>query len=156
MKFLRSVDSLSHSLAESQARIFENSVASGLPSKKFIRSYMLSQEVKYIDDLNLDISGISEIELFNTISGKINKKEGELFSYPVMYFIGYFYRIASYLTGYSSATLYNYIKPCLLKNNYRTLHSLPIEDAIIEVFEINNINIEDKYSEFKKLYKMDF
>ena len=72
-----------------------------------------------------------------------------------MHYIGYFYRMAAYLTGYSSIQLYRNIKPDLLNKNYRTLHSLTIEEAIKEVFEITNTKIEDKYSLFKKIYKID-
>ena len=154
MKFLRNVDHLSHSLASTQARIFENSVSFGIPSKTFIRSYMLSNEAKLIDNLNLDVAGLSEIEIFDEISKKIRTKRGELYPFSVMHYIGYFYRVAAYLTGYSSAQLYKSIKPALLYKNYQTLHSLAIEEAIKEVFEIANIEEEDKYSLFKRIYKI--
>ena len=39
--------------------------------------------------------------------------------------------------------------------NFRTLHSLSIEEAIAEVFEIANIEEEDKYALFKKIYSID-
>ena len=153
MKFSRSVDNLSHSLAVSQGRIFEKSVSSGIPSKVFIRSYMLSKEANSIDNLNLNISGLSEIEIFDSIKDKIANRRGELYSYLVMNYIGFFYRMAAYLSGYTSKILYQNIKPDLLKRNYQTLHSLPIEEAIKEIFEIVNIKIEDKYSYFKEIYK---
>lgn len=155
MRFLRSVDNLSHALASSQARIFENSVSFGIPSKTFIRSYMLSKESKLIDELVVDVAGLSENELFDEIGKKIKTKRGELYSYSIMHYIGYFYRMASYLTGYGSSQLYQSIKPSLLHKNYRTLHALPIEEAIKEVFGFAEINIEDKYSLFKKIYKLN-
>ena len=52
-----------------------------------------------------------------------------------------FYRMAEYLIGYSSKQLYEYIKPDLLNRNYQTLHSLSIEEAIKEVFEITHFKI---------------
>lgn len=155
MKFLRSIDTLSHSLSSSQARMFENSVNRGIPSKLFIRSFLLSKEAKLIDDLNLEVDGLSEAELFDTIDNKIHTRKGIIYPFSVMHYIGYFYRMAAYLTGYSSAELYHTIKPDLLYQNYRTIHSLAIEDAIKEMFEITNTEIEDKYSLFKKIYKID-
>ena len=155
MKFLRSVNNISHSLASSQARIFEKSVSFGIPSKIFIRSYMLSNEASLIDDLNLDVAGLTETEIFDVINKKITNKKGTLYSFSVMHYIGYFYRMAAYLTGYSSKLLYQNIKPDLINRNYQTLHSLPIEEAIKEVLEITNIKVEDKYSYFKKIYKID-
>ena len=155
MKFLRSVDSLSYSLASSQARIFEKSVSFGIPSKIFIRSYMLSQEAKLIDSLNLTGDGLSEDDIFDNISKKIKTNKGELYSFSVMHYIGYFYREAAYLTGLSSRQLYQSVKPDILKRNYNAIHSLSIEEAIKEIFEITNVEIEDKYSLFKKIYKID-
>lgn len=155
MKFLRNVDDLAHSLAASQARIFEKSVSFGVPSKLFIRSYLLSSQAKSIDDLNLEIAGLSEIEIYDAISKKIKTKRGELYPFPVIHFIGYFYRMAAYLSGLSSAQLYKQIKPELLLKNYRTLHSLPIEEAINEAFEITNTGADDKYSLFKDIYRID-
>lgn len=153
MNYLRSVDDLSHSLASVQARIFEKSVSNGIPSKLFIRSYMISKEADYFDDLNLDVAGLSEIEIYNSISKKIKTKKGELYPYPVMHFIGYFYRMAAYLTDCSSVQLYRNIKPELLFKNFQTLHSLSIEDAVKEVFDITHFELEDKYSLFKKIYR---
>lgn len=49
--------------------------------------------------------------------------------------------MAEYLIGYSSKQLYEYIKPDLLNRNYQTLHSLSIEEAIKEVFEITHFKI---------------
>ncbi len=153
MKFLRKVDALSHSLASSQGRIFEKSISFGIPSKKFIKSYMLSNEASLIDELKLDVAGLSEIEIFDSIANRITNKNGTLYSFSVMHYTGYFYRIASYLTGHSSRFIYQHIKPDLINRNYQTLHSLPIEEAIKEVFEIINYKEEDKYELFKKIYK---
>lgn len=155
MKFLRSVDNLSYSLASSQARIFEKSVSFGIPSKIFIKSFMTSNEALWLDNLILNAAGLSEIEIFDGISKKVNTKKGELFSFSVMHYIGYFYRMASYLTGFSSKKLYKNIKPELLFRNYQTLHSLSIEEAIEEMFEVVNMKAEDKYSSFKKIYSVD-
>ena len=154
MRFSRNVDALSHSLASSQARIFEQSVSLGIPSKTFIRSYMASPQARSIDELDLDKAGLSEIEIFDAVSNKIVTRIGEIYPFPVMHYIGYFYRMAAYLTELSSVELYRQIKPDLLFKNYQNLHSLSIEDAIGEVFEIANIEIEDKYSLFKKIYSI--
>ena len=155
MKFLRNVDNLSYSLSSSQARIFEKSVSFGIPSKIFIKSFMTSNEALQLDNLNLDVAGLSEIEIFDEISKKVSTKKGELFTFPVMHYIGYFYRMAAYLTGFSSKELYKRIKPELLYRNYQTLHSLSIEETIEEMFEIVNMKEEDKYSSFKKIYNTD-
>ena len=155
MKFLRSVDNLSYLLASSQARLFEKSVSLGIPSKIFVKSFMTSNEALWLDNLNLNAAGLSEIEIFDEVSKRINTKKGKLFSFSAMHYIGYFYRMAAYLTGFSSKELYKKIKPELLFRNYQTLHSLSIEEAIKEIFDIANVKLEDKYSSFKKIYALD-
>ena len=155
MKFSRDVDHLSHALASSQARIFERSVALGIPSKTFVRSFLLSKEEKQIDDLNLDVAGLSEGEVLDAISKRIKNRRGEMYPFSVMHFMGYFYRMASYLTGYRSKELYRRIKPELIFKNYQTLHALPIEAAIKEIFEIVQFEEKDKYALFKKIYMLE-
>lgn len=155
MKFLRSADNLSYSLASSQARIFEKSIAFRIPSKSFIKSFMVSDEASLLDNLNLNVSGLSESEIFDNISNRISTKKGELYPPSIMRYIGYFYRMAAYLTGYSSKQLYKHIKPDLLFRNYQTLHSLSVEEAIKEIFEITNMKEEDKYLVFKQIYHID-
>lgn len=155
MKFLRNVDTLSYSLASSQARIFENSVSFGIPSKIFIKCYMLSNQAKLLDDLSLDVAGLSEVEIFDAVKENIKTTRGELYPFEIMHYIGFFYRMCSYLTGENSNWVYIKIKPDFLYKNYKMIHSLPIQEAIKEVFEIKNIELEDKYSLFKKLYKIE-
>ena len=152
MKFLKKFDELSARLAHSQAMIFERSVEEGLPSKMFIRCYMLSEEIKNIDELLLDVAGLSEVELFYTIKRKLKSSRGKLLSYPVMHFIGYFYRAASYLSGYSSKQLYFKVPVEFLLRNYLVLHTYPIEEAVRETFTILKIEDNDLYQRFKEIY----
>lgn len=153
MNYSRKLDKLCHTLATSQARIFDRSVEEGLPSFFFIKSFMLSLEAKALDELCLEQSGINEVEIFESIKQKIKSHRGELLPYPVIHFIGYFYRATSYLTNITSKTLLEKIPPKFLVNNYSTLHSLPIESAIDEVFEINKIKVKTKEELFFDIYK---
>ena len=156
MKFLRSVDNLGHSLALLQARIFESSVSNGLPSQFFIKSFMLSYEAECIDNLMLNISGLTEIEIFDSIKNNIKSKRGELFPYPVIHWIGYFYRMMAYLTGWSSKFIYKKITPSFLLKNYKTLHSLSIESQIEEIINLKKLKPIDNFEKFKKIYPIDF
>ena len=100
----------------------------------------------YLDDR------LSEVEIYNSIRVKIKSKRGQLLSYPVMHFIGYFYRVAVYLSGYSSKQIYERIPVNFLERNYLVLHSFAIEEAVREVFEILKIEDNDLYDRFKKIY----
>ena len=155
MEFIRSVDHLAYYLASMQARNFEQSVRLGIPSKTFVRCFLLSNEARQIDELNLDIAGLSEGEILDAISMRIQTRKGEIYSPNEMHFIGYFYRMAAYLTGCHSRELYRSIKPEILYKNYLTLHALTIEDAIKEIFEITHFEVKDKYELFKQIYRLE-
>ena len=152
MNYLRKMDEIGHSLATSQARIFERSIEDDLPSFFFIKSFMLSYEARQLDELNLDYAGITEVEIYEVIKNRIKSKRGQLFSYPVMHFLGYFYRSAAYLHGVSSSLLYEKIPPKFLVDSYQTLHSLPIEEAIKEAFEVNNLKVKTKLERFFEIF----
>lgn len=152
MNYLKRMDEIGHSLSLSQARIFERSVEDGLPSLFFIKSFLLSYEARQLDELNLDYAGITEVEIYEVIKNKIKSRRGRLLPFPVMHFIGYFYRSAAYLHGVSSSLLYEKIPPKFLVDNYETLHSLAIEDAIKEAFEVNKVKIKSKLERFFEIF----
>ena len=153
MNFLRKMDELCHSLSISQARMFERSVEDGIPSHFFIKSFMLSNEVRQLDKLNLESVGITETEIYFSIKDKIKTTRGEVLPYPIMHFLGYFYRSAAYLSNLSSSYLLKNIPPRFLINNYKTLHSLSIEEAIKESFIVNKIEIKTNEERFIEIYK---
>lgn len=152
MSFLRKFDKVISNLAHSQAMIFERSVEDGVSSKMFIKCFMLSNEARKLDELSLEMAGLSEIEIFESIKKKIKTKRGHLLSYPMMHFIGYFYRSAVYLSGYSSKHIYEKIPVDFLIKNYKVLHSFAIEEAVRESFEILKIEKYDLYKRFKEIY----
>ena len=67
MSFLRKFDKVISNLAHSQAMIFERSVEDGVSSKMFIKCFMLSNEARKLDELSLEMAGLSEIEIFESI-----------------------------------------------------------------------------------------
>ncbi len=152
MNYLRKMDEIGHSLATSQARIFERSVEDDLPSFFFIKSFLLSYEARQLDELNLDYAGITEVEIYEVIKNRIKSKRGQLLPFPIMHFLGYFYRSAAYLHGVSSSTLYEKVPPKFLVDNYQTLHSLPIEEAIKEAFEVNKLETKTKLERFFEIF----
>ena len=152
MNFLRPDDHLMGYLSHNQAEIFEKSVEDGYPSKLFIKAFMLNNEVRYIDDLDLNRDGVNFEDIYTSTVNKIKNKTGELLPYNVMHFIGYFYRAASYLTKYPSKQLYQLIPVDLLVRNYVTLHTFDITEAIREVFELLNLEQNDLYQRFKEIY----
>ncbi len=155
MNFLRKFDRVISNLAHSQAMIFEHSVEECISSKMFIKCFMLSEEARRLDELSLEMAGLSEIEIFDSIKKKIKTKRGSLLPYPIMHFIGYFYRSAVYVSGYSSKQIYEKIPINFLIRNYDVLHSFAIEEAVRESFEILKIEKYDLYQRFKEIYSRE-
>ena len=153
MKSLRKMDELCHSLSIMQGRLFERSVEHLIPSFFFIKSFMLSEEALAIDDLDLEKAGITEVEIFNSINTKIDTKRGILLPYPIIRYIGYFYRSASYLYNLKSKYLFEHIPVKSIISSYDALHSLPIEDAINDMFSIHKVDIKTKEEQFNEELK---
>lgn len=152
MKFLRKFDTVGSNLAHAQAMIFERSVEKGISSRMFIKCFMLSEEARLLDDLSLEIAGLTEIEIFDSIRKRIKTKNCQLLPYLLIHFIGYFYRAAAYLSGYSSKQIYEMIPISFLEKNYLVLHTFAIEEAVKEVFQILKIPENDMYKRFKAIY----
>ena len=147
------MDELCHSLSVSQARIFDRSVKNGISSYFFIKSFMLSNQARELDNLNLEGAGLTEVDIFDAICEKVSIRRGELLPYEIIHFIGYFYRSASYLCGVTSKYLYKNIPPKFLVNNFKTLHAIAIEDAIEEVFDALHLITKSKNELFIEIYK---
>ena len=153
MNFSRKMDKFAHNICLSQARMFEKSVDDGLPSYFFIKSFMKSPQARAYDELNLDYANITEVEIYDSIKNRIKIKRGTILPYPIMRFIGYFYRAASYLLDVKSTFLFDNISPKYLSDNYLTLHSLSIEEAIKEVFASKDIHLKTKEEILRDIYK---
>ncbi len=154
MNFLRNVDELGHNLCVMQAHIFMKSIDKNIPSLIFIKSFMLSIQSRDLDKLNIYKSDINQCDIFIEISSKIKTTRGKLLSYYHIHYIGYFYRMFSYLTNLSSKEIYYLVSPSYLVDNYDVLHSLPINEAIKEVIENKNIKVLTKEDIFYKEYKL--
>ena len=153
MNSLRRVDKLCHSISTTQANIFERSVEKGFSSFIFIKSFMLSDYAKNFDILNLESDGLTELEIICSLKKNIQTRNGIILSYPVMRFLGYFYRSASYLYNLSSKYLFKVMPPKKIVSSYETLHALPIEEAIKEMIELLNIKPETKEEKYIRLLK---
>ena len=139
-------------LCEMQSRIFERSVIDHIPSNTFIRSYMLSTPVKYVDRLESSGSETDEVFIYDIVKNKIEVYRGTLFSIDEMKWIGYIYRAISYLLDLTSREIFKKITPNYLREVYKPYHTFDVIRAIEEIFEDTGFNIETKESKFKSIY----
>lgn len=134
MKFLRESDKTGHQLADVQARLFSKSAEDQLPSLYFIRAYMRLRETAKMDDLSWLYGNASEQEVYRDAIEATGKKSGGThFNQREMHWIGYFYRMMAYMTGFSSKELVEMVPPRYLQQVYPMYHSLDIVAAIERV-----------------------
>lgn len=153
MKFLRKKDEIGYMLASMQARIFERSAKEGIPSYFFIQTLANSFDAYQLDDLSFLLSGSSEIEVYMNTKMHTKRKNGLVYPEPVMHWMGFFYRYASYLTNISSKQLFKKISPKYLSGVYPLYHSVDIVKAVEMVFEDVDFDKMTPAQRFLNLYK---
>ena len=153
MKFLRKKDEIGYMLASMQARIFERSAKEGIPSYFFIQTLANSFDAYQLDDLSFLLSGSSEIEVYMNTKMHTKRKNGLVYPEPVMHWMGFFYRYASYLTNISSKQLFKKISPKYLSGVYPLYHSVDIVKAVEMVFEDVDFDKMTPTQRFLNLYK---
>lgn len=153
MKFLRKKDEIGYMLASMQARIFERSAKEGIPSYFFIQTLANSFDAYQLDDLSFLLSGSSEIEVYMNTKMHTKRKNGLVYPEPVMHWMGFFYRYASYLTNISSKQLFKKISPKYLSGVYPLYHSVDIVKAVEMVFEDVDFDKMTPAQRFSNLYK---
>ena len=122
MNYSRNPDDYMHKLAHIQAYIFEKSSIDGVPSYYFIKNYMYSELVTNYDQLIL----LPEEEIYLPIK-MITKKYGKSYDSNIMHWVGYIYRVISYLYDIRSSELFKKISPKYLISIYPLYHS---QDAV--------------------------
>lgn len=153
MKFLRKKDEIGYMLASMQARIFERSAKEGIPSYFFIQTLANSFDANQLDNLSFLLSGSSEIEVYMNTKMHTKRKNGLVYPEPVMHWMGFFYRYASYLTNISSKQLFKKISPKYLSGVYPLYHSVDIVKAVEMVFEDVDFDKMTPAQRFLNLYK---
>ena len=71
MKFFREKNDEIYQVASMQARIFERSSLEGLNSYDFIMAFMHSSEAMQLDTILFENAGLSEREIYASITNKI-------------------------------------------------------------------------------------
>ncbi|MCQ2793707.1 MAG: hypothetical protein MJ221_04840 [Bacilli bacterium] len=116
-------------LCSIQASIFKSCIDEKLDEKDFIGRYMKSIYAKNMDE-GVYFDNYEDQAIIVSKLKKISKaKEVTTFTYPLLHFIGYFYRYYCYLYKVASIVAWKEIPIEYLCDNYDVLHSLDISKA---------------------------
>lgn len=147
MNYLRNPDDLMHKLAHKQAYLFAKSTEDKLPSYFFIKLFMHGYQTNRLDHLE----NVSDEELIFPVYFLISKNRGSIFDKNMIHWMGYIYRIISYLYDISSVLVFNKVPPKYLMKVYPLYHSLDPVKAATKIYEEK---IEEKDNNEKRLIKL--
>lgn len=127
-------------MCDIQGRLFKLSVQRGINSTEFIKVFMKSVTAKALDSTYNRIQWAGEEYLLEEVideAGDKFKKQGEVYSEELIYWIGYTYRYWHYATGESSKEIYKQTPVKMMKQNYERLYMMTPEE-VIEILKENN------------------
>lgn len=140
MKRGRNITLIELQLCDIQGRLFKLSVQRGINSTEFIKVFMKSVTAKALDSTYNRIQWAGEEYLLEEVideAGDKFKKQGEVYSEELIYWIGYTYRYWHYATGESSKEIYKQTPVKMMKQNYERLYMMTPEE-VIEILKENN------------------
>ncbi|MCD7955484.1 MAG: CRISPR-associated helicase Cas3' [Lachnospiraceae bacterium] len=126
-------------LCDIQGRLFELALKSGYDSPIFIKTFMNSRAAECLDDTYDRLQWAGEeyiLEELEEEAAGILKKDGELFSREIMYWIGYVYRYWHYYSGESSREIYKIADTRTMEECWLGFHTLDVEMAIDDLKEL--------------------
>lgn len=134
------MDELQLKLCDIQGRLFELSSEHFYESDHFAKAFMNSEVAKALDSSYNRMQWAGEeylLEELAAISGDKLKKNGEIYSREILYWMGYLYRYWHYYTKEDSAKIYKQASAKRMKRNYLLFHTMAPELAIEKLIEIN-------------------
>lgn len=122
-----------------QANIFERASLNGVPSYYFVNDFMFSKYARDIDLKEIELTGVDENLIYESIISNMNVTKGTVYSSKEMHWIGYIYRAIVNFTGYSSSYIFKNIPLSYLRNVYFSYHTQDVNKAIKVILSDNNI-----------------
>ena len=135
------MDSLELKLCDIQGRLFELSAKKEYSSEPFIRAFMKSATAKALDSRYNRMQWAGEEYLLEEVideAGEALRRDEEIYSRDMLYWIGYIYRYWHYYSGEDSAKIYRQAPAATMKRNYMMFHTMDPVVAIEDLKEIYN------------------
>lgn len=132
------LDPLQLQMCDTQGKLFVLSAEKGYSSELFIRSYMNSETVAYIDHPYNSYQWAGASYVLHAVVDEKQLADDRKESYPtdVLFWIGYLYRYWHFTTGETSKQIYRQASAKTMRQNYLMFHTMTPELAIAELKEL--------------------
>ena len=154
MSCSKKIDENCLSLAKSQGEIFETSASLGIPSYRFIHSFMRSGYASSLDSFPFIDPSFSKEGALAEMKEKNKGATGTVYGKGELHWIGYIYRVISYLYGISSEKAFKEIPPSYLRSVYLPYHSLDPLKAVQIIFSDRGISPLSKEDRMRDIMNM--
>lgn len=125
-------------LCDIQGRLFELSLANGVASEPFVRTFMMGEVAIGLDREFDHLQWMGEEYLFEEVMDGLSKdtREGELYPREALYWMGWLYRFWHFYNGESSARIYEQAPAALMLKLWPAFHTLDNEQAVDRLREL--------------------
>lgn len=121
---------IAHKLCSLQGRLFELSARKGFASNEFVKAYMNSEIAAKFNSAYDRSQWMGEEYLLDELIQTCHLKQGEVYSYDVMFWMGYIYAHWSIVYGDPCNKIIKMANPRVMAENYAGLHTVSVDLAV--------------------------
>lgn len=121
---------IAHKLCSIQGRLFELSARKGFASNEFVKAYMNSEIAAKFNSAYDRSQWMGEEYLLDELIQTCQLTQGEVYSYDVMFWMGYTYAHWSIVYGDPCNKIVKMANPKVMAENYAGLHTISVDLAV--------------------------
>lgn len=121
---------MTHKLCSIQGRLFELSARKGFASEEFVKAYMNSEIAVKFNSVYDRYQWMGEEYLLDELIQTSKLTQGKMYSYDVMFWMGYTYAHWSIIYGDSCKNIIKMASPKVMAENYAGLHTISVDMAV--------------------------
>lgn len=118
---------IAHKLCSIQGRLFELSARKGFASNEFVKAYMNSKIAAKFNSAYDRSQWMGEEYLLDELIQTCQLTQGEVYSYDVMFWMGYTYAHWSIVYGDPCNKIVKMANPKVMAENYAGLHTISVD-----------------------------
>ena len=141
------------SLAKAQGEIFEASSSLSIPSYRFLSSFMRSHSAASLDGFPLEDPSFSKEGAIAEAKKESEGASGAVYGAGELHWMGYIYRVISYLYGFPSKRVLKEIPPSYLRAVYQPYHTMDPSKAAQIILSDRGISPETKEGRLESMMK---
>ncbi len=141
------------SLAKAQGEIFEASSSLSIPSYRFLSSFMRSPGAASLDLFPLEDPSFSKESAIAEAKKECQGSSGAVYGAGELHWMGYIYRVISYLYGIPSKRALKVIPPSYLRAVYQPYHTMDPSKAAQLILSDRKVNLESREERLENMMK---